>query len=61
MRDIWVHRAEEKCPNYFIWALNKQRWLNAERRVEAGALRKKLLRSLGWLCRPKVNRSFCHV
>lgn len=26
-----------------------------------GALRKKSLRSLGWLCSPKVNTSFCHV
>lgn len=36
MSDIWVQRAEEKCPSHFIWGLNKQRWLKAERRVEAG-------------------------
>lgn len=30
MKDIWVQRAKGKCPNHFIWGLNKQRWLKAE-------------------------------
>lgn len=33
MSDIWVQRAKGKCPNHFIWGLNKQRWLKAERRL----------------------------
>lgn len=40
-------QSEEKCPNYFIWGWNKQRWLKAERRVEEGGTEEEIAEEPG--------------